>query len=435
MKWSPRLSVAALVLSILILGGCTPVPAADQELVRVPADVPTISEAMERVAPGGVVLVAAGTYTESVTISTDDVTLRGEDRNEVIIDGEGRRSQGVLVIADGVTVENLTVTRHTFNGVLVTGLHDGTSAQAHGVDGYEGLDPEKFPPVQRFKIDHVTASNNGLYGIYAFDAQHGVISNSYASGSADSGFYVGQCRECDILVTGNVAENNAIGFENANASDSVSIVGNRWWFNRVGMTLISNYQEAFVPQRANIVAGNLVMGNASAGSPSQADGAFGIGIGIAGGQENRIQGNRIVGNPYAGVAITNSEDIPALDNRISSNVFDSNGVDVADTSASRAPASGTCIEGGTVWRILPASLAAAPCAPGPTVGANVSELPQLDVPPGVSFLSVAPPIIQPSLPSSTTVPDRLPDTLPAIDLADFPLPDDNLLSENARVGG
>src|SRR5690606_31815368 len=147
------------------------------------------------------------------------------------------------------------------------------------------------------------------YGIYAFDAQHGVISNSYASGSADSGFYVGQCEECDIVVSGNVAENNAIGFENANASDSVYIVGNRWWHNRVGMTLISNYQEAFVPQRGNIVVGNLVQFNASGQSPSHAEGAFGVGIGIAGGQANLIENNRIVANPYAGVVITNAEDI------------------------------------------------------------------------------------------------------------------------------
>ena len=74
----------------------------------------------------------------------------------------------------------------------------------------------------------MTAHNNGLYGIYAFDAQHGVIADSYASGSADSGLYVGQCRDCDILVRDNVAERNAVGFENANASGPLVITGNRF---------------------------------------------------------------------------------------------------------------------------------------------------------------------------------------------------------------
>ena len=434
MKWSPRLPAAALAASILILAGCAPLaPSADQELVRVPADAPTISEAMQRVAPGGLVLVAAGTYTESVTISTDDVTLRGEDRNAVIIDGEGRRSQGVLVIADGVTVENLTVASHTFNGVLVTGLHDGTNAQAHGVDGYEGLDTEKYPPLQRFAINNVTAYNNGLYGIYAFDAQHGRITDSYASGSADSGFYVGQCEQCDIVVSGNVAENNAIGFENANASDSVAIVGNRWSNNRVGMTLISNYQEAFVPQRGNLVVGNVIANNVSADSPSQADGAFGIGVGIAGGQDNVLQRNRIEGNAYSGVVISNAEDIPALENQLIDNEFAGNGVDVADTAATRASTIGTCISGGVVASILPEALAVNPCQSGVTlVGATPDQLPQLDVPPGVSFLSIAPPPAQPSLTSSDAIPARLPDALPEIDLADFPLPGIDFLAGSPR---
>ena len=80
-------------------------------------------------------------------------------------------------------------------------------------------------------------------------------------GSADSGFYVGQCRDCDILVTDNVAERNAVGFENANASDSLVIVGNRFAGNRVGLTLLSSYQEAFLPQQVNQVVGNLISDN------------------------------------------------------------------------------------------------------------------------------------------------------------------------------
>ena len=87
-----------------------------------------------------------------------------------------------------------------------------------GSNGYTKLDTQKFPPLQGFRVSYVTASNNALYGIYAFDAQHGVIEQSYASGSADSGFYVGQCKPCDIVVRGNVAERNAVGYEGTNAS-------------------------------------------------------------------------------------------------------------------------------------------------------------------------------------------------------------------------
>ena len=142
-----------------------------------------------------------------------------------------------------------------------------------------------------------------------------MITDSYASGSADSGFYVGQCRDCDILVTGNVAERNAVGFENANASDSVVIAGNRFSGNRVGLTLLSSYQEAFLPQRANQVVGNLISDNDEADSPAQAEGGFATGVGISGGQSNIVERNRISGHARAGVILTNTEDIPAVGNR------------------------------------------------------------------------------------------------------------------------
>ena len=203
-------------------------------------DAATLAEAADRVAPGGTILIGAGNYAEQLLIDTPDVTVRGADRNDTVIDGGGIRPYGVVAIADGVRVENLTVTGATFYGVLFTGLHDENGPSAPTADGYQRWDPQQFPPLQRFRVDHVTAYNNGLYGIYAFNAQHGVITDSYASGSADSGFYVGQCRDCDILVTGNVAERNAVGFENANASDSLVVAGNRFSGNRVGLTLLSS---------------------------------------------------------------------------------------------------------------------------------------------------------------------------------------------------
>ena len=197
----------------------TPEGSEDAETIRVPQDAATLADAADRVGPGGTIVIAPGIYAEELVIDTPDVTVRGEDRNGTVIDGGGLRPYGIVVIADGVRVENLTVTGATFYGVLFTGLHDENGPSAPTATGYEPWDPAQFPPLQRFLVDHVTAYNNGLYGIYAFNAQHGVIRDSYASGSADSGFYVGQCEDCDILVTGNVAERNAVGFENANASD------------------------------------------------------------------------------------------------------------------------------------------------------------------------------------------------------------------------
>ena len=421
----------ALILAAGALGGCGQGSAqsARQSVVRVPADAATITAGLGKLADNGLLLISPGVYREAVTVDIPGVTIRGTDRNGVVIDAEGTRPNGIVVTSDGVTVQNLTVRGATFYGLLVTGMPGGGTGRTDG--GYAKLDPEKFPPVQRFRVDHVTAGNNGLYGIYAFDAQHGVIENSYASGSADSGFYVGQCRQCDITVRANVAERNAVGFENANASDSVYIVGNRWSGNRIGMTMLSSYQEAFVPQRGNTVAGNVIVGNTATDSPAQASGGFGIGIGISGGQDNTFQANLISGNPQAGVLINNAEDIPATGNRITGNSFADNGIDVADSSTAQAPSKGNCLSGSPAPSAKPASLAGSTCPAGSpaTEGIPAGELPPVSAPPGVSFLKVAPGRDQPNLPGDVEkAGPALPGTVGPPDLSAVTVPGSDLLA-------
>ncbi len=396
-----------MLISSAVLGLVSCAAPPTQDVVRVPEEAATISEAMELVAEGGLVLVAPGTYHEEVLIKKNGVTLRGEDRNEVIIDGEGRRPYGVVGVASGITVENLTVTRATFYGVLVTGMfteEGGPSARENA--GYTTLDPEEFPPLQRFLVDHVTATNNGLYGIYAFNAQNGVIRDSYASGSADSGIYVGQCRECGILVEGNTAENNAVGFENANASDSVWIVSNDFSRNRIGMTFLSNYQEAFAPQEANWIAGNTISDNISDRSPSHAQGGWGIGVGLSGASENVFERNVITGNPVAGISLSSAEDIASSDNRFTANNFEENGVDLLNASSRRAAAHGNCVDGEVTT--LPAALLLDCSRAQPSTEGEESRP---EPPPGMSYLEVPLPPEQESLRATDSVPPALPNTV------------------------
>ncbi|MBO0609979.1 right-handed parallel beta-helix repeat-containing protein [Myceligenerans salitolerans] len=436
---------AAAAVAVLTVAACAGGSAATEgtagggdgtpAVLRVPDEHTTVQAAVDAASPGDLVLVSPGTYAESVLVDTDDVTVRGTDRNAVVIDGEGVRSSGVVATADGVRIENLTVRRTMHYGVLVTGMHDDDGPSAHGTDGYERLDPSRFPPVERFAVRHVTAANNGLYGIYAFDARHGAITDSYASGSADSGIYVGQCRECDILVQGNVAERNAVGFENANASDSVVVSGNRFSANRVGMTFLSNYQEAFTPQRAGTVVGNVVTTNTSADSPAHAEGAFGIGIGISGGRHNVLRDNLVAGNPRAGVLLANTEDLAAVGNRVdgswAGDGVSRNGVDIANVSADRAPARGTCP--GAAASTLPENLRAACGTPGPLDGVAPGELPRVQAPPGMSFLEVPAPPPQPGMTDVENVPAPLPSTVTAGIRLPEGVPDADLLAERSGV--
>ena len=92
--------------------GREPLPGGFAATVRVPADYPSVQEAVDHAEPGGMVLIAPGVYHESVVVTTPYITIRGEDRNRTILDGKDQLPNGIHVIeADGVSVENLT-TRH-----------------------------------------------------------------------------------------------------------------------------------------------------------------------------------------------------------------------------------------------------------------------------------------------------------------------------------
>jgi hypothetical protein len=431
--------VPCCLILLAVLAGCSATGAAPARssggptVIRVPQQEPTISAAVAAAQPGDMVLVSPGVYRESVTVGVANLTLRGTDRNAVVIDGEVRRANGIVVTAPGVSVENLTVRRQTLNGVLVTGMSDGQGGIAKGSDGYTRLDPAAFPPLQGFRVAYVTASDNGLYGIYAFDTQHGVIEQNYASGSADSGIYVGQCQQCDIQVLDNVAERNAVGYEGTNASGQMYVLRNRFVANRVGMTTDSDYQEAFVPQRGATLVGNLVSDNNDPTSPAQADGGFGIGIGISGGTDNLVARNRVERNTTAGLVLGSAEDLAPLGNNLVGNSASGNGVDVAIVATPRAPAAGNCMRDNQFTTSLPAGLIAAmDCGAGAPGTQPAAAMPPMPTVRGVPFPDVPLPPAQPSMPDATNAPAR-PATgkPPPIDPDSVGLPAPTLLADRS----
>jgi parallel beta-helix repeat protein len=278
----------------------------------------TIQAAVDAANPGDTVEISTGTYQESVVVSTPRLTIEGAPGSNVVIQNPGTASpmgqksnspmakaaslpDGIVVTAnpavplsetspptsilDGFKLSNVTVSGFQFDGVLLIGVKD-------------------------FTISHVTATNNGEYGIFPIFSTLGGISDSIASGSNDTGIYVGQSSGVNVL--NNTAFNNVNGIEIEN-SVGVVAAGNLVSGNTVGIL------EDLLPGLAievasnNEISSNLVVQNnrRNTASPDDLAGAepSGVGIAIVGGDHTLVSGNYVTGNITFGIVVLALSDL------------------------------------------------------------------------------------------------------------------------------
>ena len=302
---------------------------------HVPDSYETIQDAVNASNPGDLVLIKPGVYYEEVVVNVPSITIRGWDRNKTIIDGEFERGNGVLVAGvDGVVVENLTA-----RNALLNGFYWAT------VEGYRG--------------SYLTAYNNGDYGVYAFDAVDGVLDNSYASGSPDAGFYIGQCYPCDAIVDNVISENNGLGYSGTNSGGSLYITSSIFRNNKGGLAPNTLDSELLPPERETFIIGNLIENNNNNEAPATKSTylSFGNGVIIAGGNNNIIKNNVIANHNLYGVILTAAADVnywPAHGNRVEDNlILSSKRADLAVSGISNLA---NCFEGNYFNTSIPPGL-------------------------------------------------------------------------------
>jgi plastocyanin len=331
---------------------------------RVPSEYPTIQKAVDAAKPGDLVLVSPGVYREQVTITKDDITVRGLDRNKTIVDGEFKRPMGFLVQdADRVVIENITARHATLNNIYWT-----------GADGFRG--------------SYLTSYNSGDYGIYSFASKNGVFEDSWASGSLDSGFYIGQCKPCHQTIRRVKATLSGLGYSGTNAGGDLLITDSEWWDNYAGgITPNTLDSEENPPQADVVITNNYVHGNQNTSAPYK-DPAFasvyGMGIVIAGGEDDVVKDNRVEDHLYFGIAVLPIpglgpgpvEEVPATGNfyptrgnRVEGN--DVSGSGVADLALGAPSGEDNCFTGNEFTTSLPPAIETAySCATPPPAGGD-----------------------------------------------------------------
>jgi len=170
-------------------------------------DTEALQTALIDATSGDVICLTAGTYRLTAELSLSDhrdITVRGvgDTREDVVLDfaDQDLGDDGVVVTADGFTIENMWVKNTPGNGVVVR------------------ADNSVF---RNLKVtwDAGSVTENGAYAVYPTNCDTTLVENVEVVGAADAGIYVGQCRNAivrDSLVTGNVI---GVEVENTTTAD------------------------------------------------------------------------------------------------------------------------------------------------------------------------------------------------------------------------
>ncbi len=189
-------------------------------VIRVPADYPTIQEAIDAAPAESVISVSPGIYHENLTINKT-LTVTGQDRMTTIIDGGFARST-VEIVADRVALENFTIS--------------GNSQASD--EGGVFLFNSSFCRITNNIVLNTSPAGVGLW----YSHNNSIEGNFIAYSGADLpgwtwGWNIGLAESNNNTITGNILSNSIVDGISSEMSNGTSIAFNVIQNGDVGISL------------------------------------------------------------------------------------------------------------------------------------------------------------------------------------------------------
>src|SRR5215469_8427468 len=169
----------------------------------------SIQQAVDNAKPGTTIVLRPGVYHQMVLIRKDKITLRGSGARRTVIKPPRHATSnpctmafgetGICIVAKKVGPTGKvfkTVRGDTISNLSVVGFHSS------GVFGYGTVG---------LTVRHVTAINDGDYGISRFNSTETRFTQDVAVGNHEAGFYVGDSPDADTVVRDDRAVGNQLG--------------------------------------------------------------------------------------------------------------------------------------------------------------------------------------------------------------------------------
>jgi plastocyanin len=256
--------------------------------VSVPHDYPTITDALDGVAPGTTVLIHPGAYREEIEISTPDLVLHGlgETPADVVLDG-GNRFAAVTVRARGVRIEHLSVRNHNQSGVRIEA---GAAS-----------------------LSEVVLDGNNHYGVLAVGQAGLTLHGVTATRHAIAGVAVLGCSSCGARLDDVTVEGNAVGLL---AADATGLLIRNAELRGNGAGIVLRHVSAATVSGSTLTDNSATHLRIASAFHSSALWT-GAGVWLDGGRDNRVHTNTASGHTY-NIVVTG----PALGHRITGNTVD-----------------------------------------------------------------------------------------------------------------